>query len=146
MPELNDNQELMNAFYEEAQSLLDEMRNHLSALGEGPNNKSSVATPSEPSALSDGRPYIDPSICSSLRRCAHTIKGASGIVGFSHLEELTKVLEMIFKAAQDGTLTINANSVILLCESVEACQETLNGQEVVDREGLLEQLNSILRP
>jgi len=153
VPEMKDNQELLNVFYEEEQSLIDEMRKHLSALreqsvsnSEGRKKKSSVTPSSEPFALPEGKPHVDPSVLRSLQRCAHTIKGNSGIVGFAYLEELARPLEMIFKAARDGKITIDAHNVILLSESIEACQKALKGQEIVDREGLLERLNSILRP
>jgi len=118
---MDDDQELMDAFYEETQSLIDEMRKDLSALGEE---------------------YI-PTILHNLFRCAHTLKGSSGIVGFDNLREVAQALEKIFKAAKDQKCEINDDVISLLSESIEACHRLLDGDEVEGLGELLKKLNRI---
>jgi len=118
---MDDGEELMDAFYEEAQNLIDEMRKDLSALGEE---------------------YI-PTILHSLFRCAHTLKGSSGIVGFDNLREVAQALEKIFKAAKDQKCVINDDVISLLSESIEAFHRLLDGEEVEGLGELLKKLNRI---
>lgn len=129
MSDITDNQKqrLMDLFYEEAQSLIDEMRKDLSALAEEKAPKVKLPERS--------------SVFHRLFRCAHTLKGSSGIVGFGDLEDLSRSLERIFRAAKDEKLRINADVVSLLSESIEACQKLLNKEEVVDYKGLMERLD-----
>jgi len=112
---------LMDVFYEEAQSLIDEMRKELSVLGE----------------------ERVPTIFHRLFNCAHTIRGSAGVVGFDELRETAQALEMIFKAAQDGKIRINAEVIRLLSESVEVCRKLLNKEEVDNYEELLNRLYTI---
>jgi len=121
MPDITENPELMDLFYEEAQSLIDEMRKELSALGE------------ERSAT----------ILHRLFRCAHTIKSSSGVVGFNELGEIAQALEMIFKAAQDEEIRLNAEVIRLLSASVEVCRELLNKEESDNYKELLNRLHTI---
>ncbi len=132
MSSITDNQELMDAFYEEAQTLIDEMRKDLSILGEG------LSPPGEP-----GEPS---STFSRLFRCAHIIKSSSGIVGFDDLHEVTQALEKIFKQAKDEKLMINAEVVSILSDSIEVCQKLLNKEKVVGHRELLTRLNNLHHP
>lgn len=118
MPDITANPELMDAFYQEARRLIDELRNSLSAL----NEKGSAA------------------ILRRLFRCAHTLKGSSSVVGFDDLSEIAQALEMIFKAANDKEIRINPEFIPLVSESVEACRKLLNKEEVDNYEELLNRL------
>ena len=112
-------QELMEVFYGETQSLIDEMRKDLLILGKGRVSH----------------------ILSRLFRCVHIIKSSSGAVGFDDLREIAQALEKIFKAAKDEKSKINADVITLLSESIEACQKLLNKEEVAGYKELLERLN-----
>ena len=131
MSDMTDERELLKTFYKEAQSLIAEMREDISALikGQSPEVKSKKGKSS---------------IFSRLFRHAHTIKGNSAAMGFDDLRETAEVLENIFKAAKDEKLKINAGVIALLHESIEACQKMLDKEEVTDHKKLLERLNSIL--
>ncbi|MBW1838806.1 MAG: Hpt domain-containing protein [Deltaproteobacteria bacterium] len=119
MQDITDNQELMDVFYEETQAFIEEMRKHLSTLGEE---------------------HV-PTILHRLILCAHNLKSSSGIVGFDNLSELAEALEKIFKAAKDEKTILNADLISILSDSIEACQKLLNKEQIVDYKELLSQLN-----
>ena len=132
MSDATDDQELRNIFYVEANILLEEMRKDLSVLsGE-----------QVPGSEAQDRSLV----FQRLGRCAHTIKGSSGIVGLTDLQEIARAMEMIFKAAKDDRVGIDANSLTLLAESIDVCQRVLDGEEVVQHGDLLARLNSISNP
>ncbi len=124
MSEIFDDDELMEAFYEEAQDLIDKMRKDLAALSE----------------------RRDSIILQNLFRYAHIIKSSSGTVGFDDLKKVAQALEQIFKAGSDDKSVITADVIPLLSESIEACQKLLNKEKVVGYKKLLERLNSIIHP
>jgi chemotaxis protein histidine kinase CheA len=124
MSEIFDDDELMEAFYEEAQNLIDKMRQELAALSE----------------------QRDPAILQCFFRYAHIIKSSSGTVGFDDLEKVAQALEKIFKAGSDDKSVITADIIPLLTESIEACQKLLNKEKVGGYKKLLERLNSIIHP
>jgi two-component system chemotaxis sensor kinase CheA len=124
MSEIFDDDELMEAFYEESQNLIDKMRKDLAALSE----------------------RRDSNILQNLFRHAHIIKSSSGAVGFDDLKKVAQALEKIFKAGSDDKSVITADFIPLLSESVEACQKLLNKEKVVGYKKLLERLNSIIDP
>ncbi len=124
MSRIFDDNELMEAFYEEAQNLIDKMRQELAALSE----------------------QRDPAILQRFFRYAHILKSSSGIVGFDDLNKVAQALEKIFKAGSDDKSVITADIIPLLSESVEACQKLLNKEKVVGNKKLLERLNSIIHP
>jgi two-component system chemotaxis sensor kinase CheA len=132
MSDITDNQELMDAFYEEAQNMIGEMRKDLSILGEG--------------LSPHGEPREQSSTLSRLFRCAHTFKSSSGVVGFDDLHEVAQALEKIFKEAKDEKLMINADVVSILSDSIEVCQNLLHKGKVVDYKVLLTRLNNFLHP
>jgi chemotaxis protein histidine kinase CheA len=115
-------QELMDVFFKEAHGLIDEMRRDLGSLSEERN----------------------PTNLGNLFRCAHTLKGSSGIVGFDNLHELALSLERTTKAVEDENCEINPELISLLLEGIEACQTLLDGGEVEGiGELIIEQLNRI---
>lgn len=118
-PEMSENLELMDVFYEETQSLLDEMRKDLLAL-----KKEGATTP----------------VLERLFRCAHSVKGSSGCVGFYELNATAQALERIFKAGMKEKYDIDPNDVILLSGSVEVCQKLLKKEEVAEYKKWLERL------
>ena len=119
---MSDDQELMDVFLEEAQDLIDKMRTELSSLSEESNRVN----------------------LGNLFRCAHTLKGSSGIVGFDNLHELALSLERTTKAVEDENCEINPELISLLLEGIEACQTLLDGGEVEGiGELIIEQLNRI---
>jgi two-component system chemotaxis sensor kinase CheA len=118
---MNDDQELMDVFFKEAHDLIDEMRRELTSL----NKETNTAN------------------LANLFRCAHTLKGSSGSVGFEKVHEISLLLQDIFKSAKDGKLGISADSIPLLFQGVEACHKLLNGEEVEGIEELLKKLEKI---
>jgi two-component system chemotaxis sensor kinase CheA len=118
---MNDDQELMDVFFKEAHDLIDEMRRELTSL----NKETNTAN------------------LANLFRCAHTLKGSSGIVGFNDLHELALALERIFKGAKDEKCEINPELISLLSKGIEVCQTLLDEREAEGIGELLEQLNRI---
>ncbi len=128
MANITDNEELMDIFYEETQSLIDEMRGDLSTLSQG------QETSRDQSA-----------VLRRLFRCAHVIKTSSASVGLDDLNKVTEALERIFKMAGDERFAMTADIISLLSESVDACRKLLNETEVVGHKELLDRLSSILQ-
>jgi two-component system chemotaxis sensor kinase CheA len=118
---MNDDQELMDVFFKEAHDLIDEMRRELASLSEEPNTAN----------------------LGNLFRCAHTLKGSSGIVGLNNLHELALALERITKAVKDENCEINPELISLLLEGIEACQALLDGEEVEGYNELMKELGKI---
>ncbi len=147
MANITDNGELMDIFYEETQSLIDQMRQDLSALSQGQETTDEIAcSPNEPFKLSQARLLEQSAVLRRLFRCAHIIKTSSASVGLDELEKIAETLERIFKKAGDEKCVITADVISLLSESVEACQKLLNKEEIVGHKELLGRLNSILQP
>ena len=119
MSDETDSKDLMDIFYEETQSLIDEMRKDLSTLG--------------------GEKV--PSVFYHLFRCVHIIKSSSGAVGFDNLRDIAHAVEKIFKVEKEKKYKINADVIALFSEGVEACQKLLNEEEVAGYKELLERLN-----
>ncbi len=128
MINITDNRELMDIFYEEAQSLIDEMRGDLSTLSQ------EQETSQDQSAV----------LC-RLFRCAHIIKTSSASVGLDDLNKVTEALERTFKMAGDEKFAMTADIISLLSESVDTCRKLLNGEEIAGHKELLDRLNSILQ-
>lgn len=146
MANLTDNGELMDIFYEEAQSLIDEMRQGLSTLSQGQEARDKIACSSnEPFELSQIALREQSTILRRLFRCAHTIKSSSDSVGLDELRKVTGALEKFFKKAGDGRFAVTADVISLLSESVEACQKLLNRAEITGHKELLDRLNSVLQ-
>ncbi len=129
MANITDNGELMDIFYEEAQSLIDQMRQGLSTLGQGQETN-----------------QYQSAVLLRLFRCAHIIKSSSASVGLIELSKVAEALERIFKKAGDEKFVITDDVICLLSESVETCQKLLNKEEIVGHKELLDRLNNILQP
>ncbi len=147
MADITDNGELMDIFYEEAQSLIDEMRKGLSTLSQGRKTRDEIVCSSNgPFELSQTTLQYQSVVLPLLFRCAHIIKSSSASVGFIELSKVAEALERIFKKASNERFVMTADIISLLSESVEACQKLLNKEEIVGHKELLERLNSILQP
>jgi chemotaxis protein histidine kinase CheA len=147
MANITDNGELMDIFYEETQSLIDEMRQDLSALSQGQETTDEIACSSHgPFELSQARVLEQSATLRRLFRCAHIIKTSSASVGLDELNKITEALEKIFKKTSDERFVMTADVISLLSESVEACQKLLNEEEIAGYKELLNRLNSILQP
>ncbi len=145
MAKVTDNGELMDIFYEEAQSLIDEMRGNLSTLSQGRQTRDEIACSSnEPFELSQATLLEQSDVLRRLFRCAHIIKSSSASVGLDQLSKVAEALEKFSKKAGDEGFVMTAEVISLLSESVEACQKLLNQEEVVGHKKLLDRLNSIL--
>lgn len=143
MSDTIDNRELMKIFYEETQSLIDEMRKGLSDLHEelkakeiGRKADGEIQSPLNESAVKSD-------IFHSLFRCAHTIKSSSRSVGFNALEEISQALEKVFKATIDDKFKFDANLIPLFSDSVEICQKLLNEKDAAGFKDALERLKNI---
>ncbi len=146
MANLTDNGELMDIFYEEAQSLIDEMRQGLSTLSQGQEARDKIACSSNgPFELSQIALREQSAVLHRLFRCAHIIKSSSDSVGLDELRKVTEALEKFYKKAGDGRFAVTADVISLLSESVEACQKLLNQEEITGHKELLDRLNSILQ-
>ena len=146
MTKIIDDQELMDAFYEEAQDRIGQMKKDLSTLvvrcvphGEGRGSSDEIIS-------LPGVQRESSAVLPELLRSAHIIKSSSGSVGFKNLEKISQTLERVFKAAKDEKFEMNAEVISLLSESVEACQKLLDEEKVVGFKNLLGQLNNILHP
>ena len=147
MVNITENGELIDIFYEEAQSLIDQMRQGLSTLSQGQETRDEIVCSSnEPSELSQAALRDQSAVLRRLFRCAHIIRSSSRSVGLDGLEKVAGALEKIFKKAGDEKFVMTADFISLFSESVEACQKLLNGVEIVGHKGLLDRLNAVLQP
>ena len=146
MANITDNGELMDIFYEEAQSLIDEMRRGLSTLSQGRQTRDEIVCSSnEPFELSQIALREQSAVLRRLFRCAHIIKSSSASVGLDQLSKVAEALEKFFKKAGDEKFVMTADIICLLSESVETCQKLLNQEEIAGHKELLDRLNSILQ-
>lgn len=145
MESIIDNKELLEIFYEESKSLLDEMKQDISVLSQGTQTMDPITSSDEPSALSDNAAMDQTVVLKRLFRCAHIIRSSSRSVGLEDLEQISGVLERLFKKAADEDITMVGDTISLLSESVEACQKLLNDEEVAGHKELTDRLDSILQ-
>ena len=68
----------------------------------------------------------DPEELNSIFRAAHSIKGGSGIFGFDALMNLTHVMENLLDKARNNELSITADIVNVLLETLDVLKDTLN--------------------
>jgi chemotaxis protein histidine kinase CheA len=127
MENITISEDLLEIFYEETKSLIDEMKRDMLIL-------------SQPAQTVD-----QVSVLKRLFRCAHITKSSSRSVGLDSLDQISGSLERIFKKAGDADIMIESDTISLLCESVEACQNLLVGEEVAAYKELTDRLGSILK-
>src|SRR4051812_28576470 len=68
-------------------------------------------------------------------RAVHTVKGTSGVLGFSKLEAVAHVGENLLSRMRDGKLRLNAEITTGLLKMVDALREVLRSIEVSGVEG-----------
>ncbi len=76
----------------------------------------------------------DLELLNRIFRSAHTIKGTSGFLGFTHLSNLTHHMEDVLNRLRKGELTLSPDMMDVLLECVDILKEILadiaeNGQE-----------------
>lgn len=68
----------------------------------------------------------DPEELNSIFRAAHSIKGGSGIFGFDALMNLTHVMENLLDKARNNEISVTADIVNVLLETLDVLKDTLN--------------------
>ncbi|GAJ04542.1 unnamed protein product, partial [marine sediment metagenome] len=115
MENVTNNGELMDIFYEETHTLIDEMRQHLSVLSQEPEaSNETTSSPNGPFGLSLDAVPDQSSAFRRLFRCAHIIRSSSRSVGLDGLEEVAEVLEKIFNKVGDEKFVMTAEVICLL--------------------------------
>jgi two-component system chemotaxis sensor kinase CheA len=90
----------------------------------------------------------DLELLNKIFRSAHTIKGSSGFLGFTHLSSLTHRMEDVLNRLRKGELALSAGMIDVLLECVDILKEMLadiaeNGQETErDLTDILAKLNN----
>lgn len=97
--------QFFGAFFEEAEELLVDMERLLLDLD--------LANPSSDDL-------------NAIFRCAHSIKGGAATFGFTHMTELTHVLESILDRARTGTLQLRENMVDAFLETKDVLKSQLD--------------------
>ena len=72
----------------------------------------------------------DADIVNSIFRCFHTLKGSSGIAGFTTVYEFTHHLEKLFDKVRSGEVQASSGIIDLLLKSLDWIREELFGDEV----------------
>jgi len=85
-----------------------------------------------------------PPVIESLMRAAHSLKGASRLMGLRAIEQLAHVLEDVFVAAQKNAIVIGADAVDVCLRAVDAMTHIAARKESVDRFGWESELDSIV--
>ena len=100
----SENEELLDIFFEEAQSLVDTLEENIISLEDDPNNAETI---------------------DEIFRAAHTIKGSSASVDMMELSEFTHVVEDVFDAIRDNKLKICNDLIDLLLSSLDVIKRML---------------------
>jgi two-component system, chemotaxis family, sensor kinase CheA len=119
-------EEVVAEFLIESREGLDSLDRDLVALEETPDDKELLAR---------------------IFRCAHTVKGTSGFLGFSKLEALTHGGESLLSRMRDGELTLDDAKTSALLAMVDAIRYMLGEVEVggTDGDGDYSELTETLR-
>src|SRR5262249_21261725 len=94
----------------------------------------------------DSRPAERKRQIEALGRAAHSLKGASRVVGVAQVEKLAHRMESIFDAVQSGTLALDADMADVLYDALDTIQAVLNRDEDVDVDRVLASLEEVLAP
>lgn len=111
MSDLEGMEEIVQDFLIESSEGLDQLDGDLVALEQDPKNRE---------------------IISSIFRTVHTVKGTSGMLGFSTLESVTHVGESLMSKLRDGEISLNAEITTGLLALVDAMRSML---EIVESDG-----------
>jgi len=85
-----------------------------------------------------------PMVIESLMRAAHSLKGASRLVGLRAIERVAHVLEDVFVAAQKNELVIGADAVDVCLNAVDTMQHIAGRKDSADRVGLEPELDKLV--
>lgn len=90
----------------------------------------------------------DLDLLNEIFRCAHTIKGTSGFLGFDKLSELTHKMEDVLNKLRKGELKVNPEIMDVLLESIDVLKTLLedirtHGESKVDLEGIKAKLIAV---
>lgn len=81
----------------------------------------------------------DGEIVNRIFRYFHTLKGSSGIAGFTVIYEFTHHLENLFDRVRSGEVQVNSDIIDLLLKSLDWIREELFGSEVSENSDMLKQ-------
>ena len=87
---------------------------------------------------------VQPPVIESLMRAAHSLKGASRLVGVRGIERLAHVLEDVFVAAQKNAIVIGAEAVDVCLRAVDTMQHIAVQKESAESSGQESELDSIV--
>lgn len=107
-------QEIVAEFLVESREGLDQLDRDLVALEETPDDKELLAR---------------------IFRCAHTVKGTSGFLGFTKLEALTHAGESLLSRMRDGEIRLDDAKTTALLAMVDAIRAMLDEVEVGATDG-----------
>jgi two-component system chemotaxis sensor kinase CheA len=119
-------------FLAESEDILEEIGNLLVQLEEG--RKTS---------------QINPEVVNGIFRGAHSLKGLSGMLGFSRVSELSHHLENMLDALRLGKLDLDNSVLDCLFESLDTLNRMVvqigeEGNDEFDIDGAMESINSVL--
>lgn len=127
----NDDDDIIREFIEESNEGLDRLDRDLVALEEEPESTGRIA---------------------GIFRTIHTIKGTSGLLGFSKLEAITHVGENVLAKLRDGKLSLTPETISALLAMVDAVRKIVESINASGAEGELafesvtEALSNVLTP
>ena len=108
-------EQYMGIFIQEAKELLETIASSLLELEKNPE---------------------EPRILNEIFRAAHTLKGSSGMMGFTDLQKLAHKMEDVFDNIRKGSITPSSNLIDILFECVDAMERRINRLEKGEKEGL----------
>ncbi len=131
--------ELLGDFLDESDQLLTQLNRNLLQLDEWVQ------------ALADDHDeHCDESLMNEMFRAAHSLKGLSGMLGLSDINQLTHKIENVFDAARHGQLVITRDVTDLVFMGVDQLVAMVGllkepGGDPVDCEAVLESIRRILQ-
>ena len=112
--------EILKIFQVESEEIISRLNNNLLSLEKKPNNKDSIF---------------------ALFRDAHSLKGASRMIGFNNVQTIAHKIEDILGLAKDNKLQINTKIVDILYKSVDFLSELIQKSIVKKQEVYSEKIN-----
>ena len=85
-----------------------------------------------------------PSVVESLMRAAHSLKGASRLMGVRAIEQIAHVLEDVFVAVQKNALVIGADAVDVCLRTVDIMKQIATRKQSAENTGQESDLDNIL--
>ena len=69
-------------------------------------------------------------VINEIFRAAHTLKGSSGMMGFTDIQELTHKMEDVFDSIRKGLMKPSPDLIDILFECVDALEKRINHLEM----------------